>query len=357
MGIELPLFQKEKIKFMVNYPWLETIEKAYGWSIPNSQIQKYGGGHIHATFLVDIEGNRYILQQFNQTVFPYSERISHNQALVIRDLDRSSLSFQLPLPIANLQGELFTKIENNLFRLSPFVPGDCVNQVKNEKQAYLAAKAFAELIIAGKNVEADALEEVIPDFHNLDFRYRQLEEALSETKLKIKGELKDLVDFYLSQYALVEEYMEWQKLLPKRLTHNDTKINNLIFSNGDSKVNAVIDLDTLMAGYVFYDFGDLVRTVTCTEEESSTDWDKIGFDQKKYEGLYQGFTEAGKSFFTKGEVDSLPFGGLMMTYIMGLRFLADYLRGNIYYTIHYPEQNLHRAKNQMLLLKAMSEYR
>lgn len=342
---------------MSNYPWLKTIEKAYGLSISPSQIEKFGGGHIHATFLVEIEGSRYILQQFNQTVFPFSERISHNQALIIRDLDRSSLSFQLPLPIANLQGELFTKIENNLFRLSPFVSGDCVNEVKNEKQAYLAAKAFAELIVAGKDVDPNALEEVIPDFHNLEFRYQQLEEASSKTQLEIKGELKELVDFYLGQYALVEEYLKWKKTLPKRLTHNDTKINNLIFSEDGTRVNAVIDLDTLMAGYVFYDFGDLVRTVACTEEESSTNWAKIAFDLKKYEGLYQGFTEAGRDFFTNEELESLPFGGLMMTYIMGLRFLADYLRGNIYYTIHYPEQNLHRAKNQMLLLKAMSEHR
>jgi Ser/Thr protein kinase RdoA (MazF antagonist) len=258
------------------------------------------------------------------------------------------------LPIANRQGELFTKTTNSLFRLSPFVFGDCVNQVKSEEQAFLAAKAFAELIIAGKDVDPNALQEVIPDFHNLEFRYRQLEEALSETKLEIKGELKDLVDFYLGQYSLVEEYLEWKKILPKRLTHNDTKINNLIFSEDGSKVNAVIDLDTLMAGYVFFDFGDLVRTVACTEEESSTDWENINFDHKKYKGLSAGFAEAGKDFFTKEELDSLPFGGLMMTYIMGLRFLADYLRGNIYYTTHYPDQNLHRAKNQMILLKAMS---
>ncbi|ERM82917.1 hypothetical protein P872_05575 [Rhodonellum psychrophilum GCM71 = DSM 17998] len=339
---------------MSNYPWLKTIEQAYGLSIAPSQIQKFGGGHIHATFLVDIEGSRYILQQFNQSVFQFPERISHNQALVLRDLDRSSLSFQLPLPIVNLRGELFTKTENSLFRLSPFVFGDCVNQVKSEEQAFLAAKAFAELIIAGKDVDPNALQEVIPDFHNLEFRYQQLEEALSETKLEIKGELKDLVDFYLGQYSLVEEYLEWKKILPRRLTHNDTKINNLIFSEDGSKVNAVIDLDTLMAGYVFFDFGDLVRTVACTEEESSTDWENISFDQKKYKGLYAGFAEAGKDFFTREELDSLPFGGLMMTYIMGLRFLADYLRGNMYYTTHYPDQNLHRAKNQMILLKAMS---
>jgi Ser/Thr protein kinase RdoA (MazF antagonist) len=182
----------------------------------------------------------------------------------------------------------------------------------------------------------------------------QLLEAIDNTSRELKGELKELIDFYLGQKHLVEEYAYWKTRLPLRLTHNDTKINNLIFAKDFSKVNAVIDLDTIMAGFVFYDFGDLVRTVACTEGESSQNWQNIRVDISKYEALLRGFQDGGKGFFTEEEMKSLPYGGKMMTCIMGFRFLADYLNGNIYYSIHYEEQNFHRAKNQMQLLKALA---
>jgi Ser/Thr protein kinase RdoA (MazF antagonist) len=178
-------------------------------------------------------------------------------------------------------------------------------------------------------------------------------EAIRNTKREITGELLELVDFYLGQKNLVDEYISWRNKLPLRLTHNDTKINNLIFSEDFTKVNAVIDLDTVMAGFIFYDFGDLVRTVACTEGESSQNWQNIQVDSAKYEALLRGFQDGGKGFFTDEEIKSLLYGGKMMTCIMGFRFLADYLNGNIYYTIHYEEQNFHRAKNQMNLLKAL----
>jgi len=140
--------------------------------------------------------------------------------------------------------------------------------------------------------------------------------------------------------------------LPLRATHNDTKINNLIFSEDLKKVNAVIDLDTIMAGFVFYDFGDLARTVACTRDESSLDWGNIKIDLVKYEGLLEGFYSVLAGNITDEELGSLPFGAEMMTLIMGLRFLTDHLNGNIYYQVEYPEQNLHRAKNQAELLTA-----
>jgi hypothetical protein len=227
--------------------------------------------------------------------------------------------------------------------------------VENPDQAYLASKAFAQFIKAGIHIDPNQFQEVIPGFNDLELRYNQLLDSIQKTQRVIEGELKELVDFYLDQKPLVKEYLYWKNKLPLRLTHNDTKINNLIFSDDLDKVNAVIDLDTLMAGYVYYDFGDLVRTVSCTEEENSTAWREIGVDKFKYEALLNGFLEIGNGVFSKGEIDSLSFGGPMMTCIMGLRFLADYLLGNIYYTIHYPEQNFDRAKNHMFLLKALKK--
>ncbi|MCH6200508.1 aminoglycoside phosphotransferase family protein [Aquiflexum sp. LQ15W] len=340
---------------MSPFSWLPALNTQYGLEIHPSLIRPFGDGHIHQTFLIESGEEKLILQRFNNLVFKYPERISHNQSLLIEQIDSEDLPYILPLPIPNLAGELFTLIEGTYFRISPFVAGRCVNEIENPHQAYLAAKAFAQFIKAGIHIPAKEFQEAIPGFHDLELRYNQLLEALKNTKRDIVGDLKELVEFYLAQKDLVDQYLRWKEKLPLRLTHSDTKINNLIFAEDFSKVNAVIDLDTLMAGYVYYDFGDLVRTVACTEGESSKDWEKIRVDFTKYEALLVGFLEVGKGAFTEDEIYSLPFGGLMMTCIMGFRFLADYLNGNIYYTIHYEEQNLHRAKNQMCLLKGLRE--
>ncbi|WP_373520530.1 phosphotransferase enzyme family protein [Aquiflexum sp.] len=342
---------------MKNPSFLTQLNDAYGFLLPGAQIQKFGDGHIHKTFLIDDGVRQYILQQFNNSVFKNPERISHNHAILLDQINANQLPFELPLPIPNLNGELFTVIDGDYFRLSPFITGKCINEVDNSHQAYLAAKAFAHFIKAGIHIDASLFQEVIPGFNDLELRYNQLLEALSKTEREVTGELQVLVDFYLSQKDLVEEYLFWKERLPLRLTHNDTKINNLIFSENLNKVIAIIDLDTLTAGYVYYDFGDLVRTVACTEGENSTNWNNIDVDQDKFDALLNGLLEIGDGTFTKDEIQSLSFGGKMMTCIMGFRFLADYLNGNIYYTIHYEAQNLHRAKNHMHLLMALRKRR
>lgn len=333
--------------------WFSALNDLYKFKIHSESMQPFGEGHIHHTYLVETSVGKMILQKFNHAVFTEPEKISHNHLVLLSEIDRNKLSFQLPLPIPNKKGEVFTRIEDSLFRFTPFVNGTCINEVQDTKQAYLAAEAFAGFIESGKHISSDSFLEVIPGFNDLSLRYNQLQQAIKQTKRRLTSELDELISFYLNQKELVEEYEMWINKLPLRLTHNDTKINNLIFSEDLSTVNAVIDLDTLMAGYAFYDFGDLVRTVACTEHEHSTKWEKIGVDKRKYSALMEGFLEGGKGFLTDDEIASLPFGGKMMTCIMGFRFLADYLNGNIYYVIKYDEQNLHRAKNHMYLLKAL----
>jgi Ser/Thr protein kinase RdoA (MazF antagonist) len=335
-------------------PWLSELNQKFGLEVQKEDIRPFGDGHIHQTYLIEQGDRKLILQRFNNKVFQRPDIISHNQQILIEKINPNDLPFQLPLPITNLDGELFSEIQGHYFRISPFISGTCVNEIERPKHAYLAAKSFAQFIVAGIHIPAGSFQESIPGFNDLNLRYMQLLEAIDNTSRELKGELKELIDFYLGQKHLVEEYAYWKTRLPLRLTHNDTKINNLIFAKDFSKVNAVIDLDTIMAGFVFYDFGDLVRTVACTEGESSQNWQNIRVDISKYEALLRGFQDGGKGFFTEEEMKSLPYGGKMMTCIMGFRFLADYLNGNIYYSIHYEEQNFHRAKNQMQLLKALA---
>jgi hypothetical protein len=335
------------------FSWLSELNQKYGFEILQEEIRPFGDGHIHQTFLIEQKGHKHILQRFNNKVFQRPDIISHNHKILIAKLNPIDLPFELPLPKPNLQGELFSKIEGNYFRISPFISGTCVNEIEKPEHAYLAAKSFAQFIAAGFHIEVTDFQESIPGFNDLNLRYNQLLEAIKNTRRNLQGELLELVDFYLGQKNLVDEYISWTNKLPLRLTHNDTKINNLIFSEDFAKVNAVIDLDTVMAGFVFYDFGDLVRTVACTEGESSQNWQNIQVDKVKYDALLKGFQDGGNGVFSPLEKNSLPFGGKMMTCIMGMRFLADYLNGNIYYTIHYEVQNLHRAKNQMYLLKSL----
>lgn len=338
---------------MQAYSWLNRIQTAYQLSM--DAIEPLGSGHIHQTFKISAGTDLFVLQEFNVKVFEQPERISFNHTQVLEALQEKNLPFALPLPIPNREGQLFTAVNDSLFRLSPYVAGVCLDEVEEIQEARLAAEAFAGFIVACSSIDATLLQDTIPGFNNLELRFQQLKDAYANTQREVVGELKGLVDFYLGQESLVREYTGWIQRLPLRVTHNDTKINNLIFSSDRQQVEAVIDLDTIMAGYVFYDFGDLVRTVACTQPESSTNWEKIGVDRVKFEALWKGFLKGGKGVLRAEEIASLPFGGKMMTCIMGFRFLADYLNGNSYYKIHYEEQNLDRAKNHMLLLQALED--
>lgn len=336
---------------------ISSINQAYDLNDYKLKISQFGSGHIHTTYLVEAREDKYILQAFNNRVFKFPERISLNQSLLSAYLGEERLPFALPLPILNKEGKYFTQTDDQLFRLFPFVDGLTKDTVDLPHQASLAAEAFAIFIQTFLEVPVKDLQEPIPDFHNLNLRYSQLQVSFENTKLTIDKELEFLIDFYLDQTPLLEQYQQYQKTLPLRVTHSDTKINNLIFDHALSRVNALIDLDTIMPGYIFYDFGDLVRTVACTEDESSQTWENIQVDMEKYATLISGFCKPLALHISKEEMASLPYGGEMMTYIMGLRFLADYLNGNIYYTIHYPEQNLHRARNQQQLLISLQKNR
>jgi Ser/Thr protein kinase RdoA (MazF antagonist) len=316
----------------------------------------FGAGLIHGTYLIESGDSKYILQEFNTVVFQYPERITHNQRQVKSQGDESQLPFTLPLPILNSAQKLITEWDGKLFRLFEFVSGQTIQQITNLNQAYLAAKAYGDFANWGKIVDTDKLQECIPDFHRLDFRFAKLQEV-GAGKESVSQEDQEVLDFYLGQKVLIKDYEKLQTVLPHRLTHNDTKINNLIFSDDLSKVEALVDLDTLMPGYLMYDFGDLVRTIACSESETSQLWDQIKIEVPVFEQLLKGYWEGVKNLSTAVETTSLLVGGEVMTCLMGLRFMTDYLQGNIYYKVEYPEQNFHRAKNQMLLLKSLQEAR
>lgn len=322
------------------------------------QISELGEGLIHETLLIESETQKWVVQGFNEAVFNFPERIDHNLSLLSAHAKNQTeaLAFLLPLPIPNKNGEGLTAIEGKKYRLFDFVKGKTLQQIENTQQALLAALAYGNFANWSKEISGESMQETIPNFHRLDLRYQKLQEV-SQGKSQLSTEENEILDFYLGQKPLIDWYLSQISALPFRVTHNDTKINNLIFSEDLTKVEALIDLDTLMGGYLMYDFGDLVRTVACSLPETSTQWKEIQLFPELFDKLLDGYWEGIKYFANLAEAKSLIFGGEIMTLIMGLRFFTDHLQGNIYYRVSYPEQNFHRAKNQMIFLQSQQEKR
>lgn len=320
------------------------------------RFQSFGSGLIHGTYLIEYSDEKFILQEFNNSVFKYPQRIAHNQIILRKKGDVSKLPFALPLPRINQNGNLLTIIENKLFRLFDFVKGETLQEIQSPNQAYLAAKAYGVFADWAKEIPASEMQESIPSFHRLDWRFENLEKAATDSS-SLNEEENTILEFYLGQKSLVEDYLKFYESCPQRITHNDTKINNLIFTESLDQVAAVIDLDTLMGGLLLYDFGDLVRTVACSEVETSQNWGNLAHKPEIFEELLKGYWEGIREMASPEEAMSLLIAGEVMTCIMGLRFLTDHLQGNIYYKVAYPLQNLHRAKNQMIFLKSQQGQR
>jgi aminoglycoside phosphotransferase (APT) family kinase protein len=319
-------------------------------------LSPFGEGLIHETLLLQQADDKWILQGFNASVFRFPERIAHNLHLLSRHLNQSPLPFELPLPLLTREGKGLATIEGKQYRLFDFVQGTTLQQVQQATQARIAAQAYGKFAAWASPLPAAAFEETIPNFHRLDLRYARLKEVAQDLPSLPKEE-QGLLEGYLAQQPLIDYYLDQLSKLPLRVMHNDTKINNLIFSPTLEKVEALVDLDTLMGGYLMYDFGDLVRTVACSLPETDTDWNQIQALPELVEELLSGYLEGIHGALSAEEKDSLLFGGEIMTLIMGLRFLTDHLEGNVYYRVSYPLQNLHRAKNQLILLQSQQAYR
>ncbi|MCK5777096.1 MAG: aminoglycoside phosphotransferase family protein, partial [Bacteroidales bacterium] len=202
----------------------------------------------------------------------------------------------------------------------------------------------------------DDIYEIIKDFHKMSFRYKQFDEALKGASEERKETAAEWIQQVLESR---EEMQELERLndsgdIPSRVTHNDTKLSNILFDKND-KALCIIDLDTLMPGIVHYDFGDSIRTICSAVSEDESDLDLVQFNLDYYKAYKKGFLIELGDIISKKEIELLPLAAKTITFIMGLRILTDYLNGDVYYNINYPEHNLHRASNQLTLVKRMAE--
>lgn len=329
----------------------------FGLTPKDYTVERIGSGHIHHTFKLT-GPSAYVLQRVNKDVFTQPEIIASNLRHASAHLAATVPAYRFVMPLRSASGnDMEVDSEGYPWRLFPYLDHTLtVDSVEDARQAFEAASAFARLTRHLDGVDVSLFQATIPRFHDLILRKQQFEEALAGSG-KRALEAQAEVAACQSHYPLVDRYaaLVGGKSLKLRVVHNDTKINNVLFDQRTGKAVAVIDLDTLMPGYFIYDLGDMVRTFVCPVSEEERDLSAIQFRRQVYDALVEGYLLEMGPVLSEEEKKAIPFAGKMMTYIMALRFLADFLRGNTYYHITYPDQNRVRAANQLQLLNVLSE--
>ncbi|MDA7646705.1 aminoglycoside phosphotransferase family protein [Akkermansiaceae bacterium] len=327
-------------------------------------------GHINSTYLVEFGSddgskNRYILQRINEAVFPDPKAVMRNVEVVTRHINWKVLRVKRDLSGQTLNlfpargGRFHAEVERDgIWRCYNFIEGCCTyDVVESPRQAYEAAKAFGSFQDLVSDIPLENIDETIPNFHNTPKRYENLMQTVAEDPLnRVEGVRKDL-DFVRSNEGILSKLIDLRRsgVLPQRVTHNDTKINNVMIDSTTDKAVCVIDLDTVMPGLALYDFGDLVRTAVSPAAEDERDLSKVVVRMPIFQALVEGYLD-GCDCLCNAEIDNLAFSGKLITLETGIRFLTDYLLGDIYFKIAYDGQNLDRARTQFRLVQQL-EYR
>ncbi len=335
---------------------IETITRQFNL---DNDINEYGNGHINDTYLTN--PSRYILQRINSNIFTNPKELMNNIDKVTRFLkkkiaaDGGNPERETMTIIKTLDGKNFYKYDdNNYFRVYKFVENSLpIETPESTDDLYEAAKGFAKFQKRLADFPADTLYETIKNFHNTPVRFETLKKAIMEDKTGRAAEVQAEIDYALAQENWISAVVDGlaDGSIPLRVTHNDTKINNILFDRATRKALCVIDLDTVMPGSMLYDFGDALRIGAATAPEDETDLDKMTFSIENFEAFAKGYAEEMKTALTEREIELLPLSAKLLTYECGIRFLTDYLEGDIYFKIHRPSQNLDRAKAHFKLVQ------
>ncbi len=331
----------------------------------------FGSGHINHTFLVNMkreDGSTvdYVLQRINKNVFKSPEKLMENYVAVTRFI-REKIEKMGGDPmrevinvIPTVDGGYFAiDSEGEYWRLLVYVTDSLsYDKVERPEQFYESAVAFGNFQYMLRDYPAQSLHETIVNFHNTPDRYRQLMEAVENNAAGRLSEVEAEVEFARARFDFAHtlENAHSEGRLPLRVTHNDTKLNNILFDINTGAPLCVVDLDTIMPGYSVNDFGDSIRFGATTALEDERDLSLVNFDLSLYELYVKGFIEGAKGGLTEGELEMLPIGAIMMTFECGMRFLADYLNGDTYFRVHREGHNLDRARNQFKLVSDMEAH-
>ena len=345
---------------------LHQVLSAYDWGEGTLCYGSYGEGHINNTNLVTATGKtvtRYILQRINTDIFTNPKALMENicgvtsylRNLISKrggDVSRETMTV---VPTKN-GNSYYTDSTGGAWRVYNFVENTiCLQQCRNTEDFYTSARAFGQFQKNLADYDASSLHETIPDFHNTPDRLLKFKKALKADALHRAADISDDIAFVLDREAdcsYMTDLLAAGKL-PLRVTHNDTKLNNILLDADTNDALCIIDLDTVMPGLAANDYGDSIRFGANHSAEDEPDLSKVNFSLELFEAYTKGFLEVAGDALTPLEIKTLPWGAKLMTLECGMRFLTDYLEGDHYFATHRPGQNLDRARTQFKLVRDM----
>lgn len=336
----------------------QTIRTAY--DIPNtSTITQLGGGNINGTYKVTHDdGKCFVLQSVNTDVFKYPDRIDQNLRSISVFLREQHPDYFFPGPLPSRDGKSMVHDDTGVpWRLLPFVENsECHNTAPTLTHARNAATGFARLTKLVSDIPLAQFADAFPQFHNLTLREAQLTEAIEQASDERKANANDTIDGFARFAYIGQKYREVIStgVLKKRIQHHDTKLNNILFRKGTSDVLAVIDLDLIMPGYFFSDIGELIMWGTSVFE-NETNLSNVVVNDAYYDAILEGYRVEMGDTLSDDEQTLIPFAPLVMCYMLGIRFLADYLNGEVYFKTQYAGQNLDKSRNRLKLLGELAQ--
>jgi len=325
---------------------------------PNASVKPFGSGLINNTWLIGEKEKEFILQRINQNIFKTPLDIATNIHLVCDHFKNQHPGYLFPCPRKTIAGDNMAFIENEgYFRIFPFIKNShTIDIVNSPSQAYEAAKQFGRFTNLLSGLPVDKLKITLPDFHNLPLRYSQFETAIKEGNKERIKQSEAMIGFLNDQQEIVSisEQIRNNPAFKKRVTHHDSKINNVLFDD-NNKGLCVVDLDTIMPGYFISDFGDMMRTYLSPVSEEEKDLSKIEIREEYFKAIAEGYLSEMEKELTTVEKKYLVYAGKFMAYMQALRFSTDYLNNDTYYGSKYEGQNFIRTNNQVCLLKKIIE--
>ena len=331
------------------------------------EVRPLGNGLINTTYKVETEeadAPDYVLQNVNVSIFPDIDLLMHNivevtghirkklEAAGTYDIDRKVLQF-----VPANDGKYYHFDGEKYWRVMVFIPDTVSKSGVSLESSYIVGKTFANFQAMLADIPSE-LGETIKDFHNIEWRLQQLKDAVAADPLGRAKEPES--QEILAEIAKRAEFMsKGERLhregkLPKRICHCDTKVDNILFDTEDN-VLCVIDLDTVMPSFIFSDFGDFLRSAANTTREDDPDLTQISFNFDVFKSFTKGYLEGARSFLTPIEIENLPYATALFPYMQVVRFFADYINGDTYFKVQYPEHNLIRTRNQLRLLQCVEE--
>lgn len=343
---------------------LKNVINAY---LPNEVLISFeplGNGHINSTFLVKTDRHQYVLQRINTNIFRNVDGLMSNIQAVTHHIRKVSRAQGIDPSRATLHfmkapdGKRYLDFEGDTYRIYKYIDKSyTIETMENSEDFYQAGIAFGKFAKDLSTFDASCLVETIANFHNTASRYNDFEKAVSNNISGRVNEVQKEIEFVRARESLTHLFVD--KLadgsLPVRVTHNDTKLNNVLFDEETKLPCTVIDLDTVMPGSYLYDFGDAIRSGATHAAEDEKDLSIVDFDLNLYEAFTKGYLSMCKDSLTPVEIELLPYASIMLTLECGIRFLTDHLNGDTYFRIHREGHNLDRCRTQFKLVSKMEK--